>query len=110
MYFFLPPRNFCSFFVHFHQISILRLNSQLCCRNFLHLVDGDGAVHVHGGLVGLVAEEILNPLGAEAFLFEKAGDGVAEDGCWGVTEQILDVRLVNPFANVLISAKNAQIR
>lgn len=31
-------------------------------------------------------------------------------GCWGVTEQILDVRPVNPFANVLTSAKSAQIR
>ena len=26
-----------------------------------------------------MAEEVLNPLGAEALLFEKAGDGMAED-------------------------------
>jgi len=52
---------------------------ELLLRDFLHLVDGDSTIHVHGGLIGLMAEEVLNPLGAEALGFEKAGDGVAED-------------------------------
>jgi hypothetical protein len=52
---------------------------ELLLGDFLHLVYRDGAVHVHGGLVGLVAEEVLNPLGAEALLLEVAGAGVAED-------------------------------
>lgn len=57
----------------------MRFISQLLGGDFLHLVDGDGAVPVHGGLVGLVAKEVLNPLGAEALGFEEAGDGGAED-------------------------------
>jgi len=39
------------------------LLTQLLLGDFLHLVYRDGAVHVHGGLVGLVAKEILYPLG-----------------------------------------------
>ncbi len=38
------------------------LLTQLLLGDFLHLLNGDGAVHVHGGLVGLVAKEILYPL------------------------------------------------
>jgi hypothetical protein len=36
----------------------------------LHLVDGDGAVHVHRTLAGLVSYKFLNSLGAEGLGFE----------------------------------------
>ncbi len=38
------------------------LLTQLLLGDFLHLVYRDGAVNVHGGLVGLVAKEVLYPL------------------------------------------------
>jgi hypothetical protein len=36
-------------------------------------------------------------------------DEFPQEGCWGVSEQKLDVRPASPFAKVLISAKSAQI-
>ncbi len=39
------------------------LLAQLLLGDFLHLIYRDGAVHVHGGLVGLVPKEVLYPLG-----------------------------------------------
>jgi hypothetical protein len=38
------------------------------------------------------------------------GDVKLKLGSWGVSEQGTGVSVVIPFANVLISAKNAQIR
>jgi len=65
--------------VHSLTTGNLRLFAQLALGHLLHLVPRDGAVHVHGGLVGLVAEEILYPLGSESLGLEPSGDGVAED-------------------------------
>ena len=55
------------------------LLAQPAAGELLHLVNGEGAVHVHGGLVGLVAEEVLYPFSRESFGFEPSGYGVAED-------------------------------
>ena len=53
--------------------------SQLSTSDFLHFIDRDRPVHVHGGLVGLMPQEILDPLGRKPLRFEVPRDGVAED-------------------------------
>ena len=47
--------------------------------NLLHLIYRKRAIHIHRRLVRLMAEKILNPLGAEAFGLQKPGDGMTKE-------------------------------
>src|SRR5215510_5371338 len=47
--------------------------------DLLHFIYRKRAVHIHRRLVRLMAEKVLNPLGAEAFGFQKPGDGMTKE-------------------------------
>ena len=47
--------------------------------DLLHFIYRDRPRHIHRRLVRLMAEEILNPLGAEAFGLQEPSDGVAKE-------------------------------
>ncbi len=68
---------------------------QLAGGDLLHLVNGDGAVHVHGGLVGLMAAEVLYSLGGEA-LRKEIDQGERRGLTLGLvsTEKILALPLI----------------
>ena len=46
---------------------------------FLHLINRQRAIHIHRRLVRLMTEKVLNPLGAEAFGFQKPGDRMTKE-------------------------------
>src|SRR4029453_19294061 len=47
--------------------------------DLLHFIYRKRAVHIHRRLVRLMTEKVLNPLGAEAFGFQKPGDGMTKE-------------------------------
>ena len=50
--------------------------------NLLHFIYRERAIHIHRGLVGLVAEEILNPVGTEPSGFQKTCNRVRVKFWW----------------------------
>jgi hypothetical protein len=48
-------------------------------RDLLHFIDRERAIHVHRRLIRLMPQKVLNPLGTEAFRFQKTGNRVTKE-------------------------------